>query len=186
MTLVDPAVSINRTSAVHESRPETIFVSPPRLFWFEPARTSSAFHDHIVVDNWIEFARSAVTGKVSDRGARPQTPEIVSPGLLLRSVRESAGLTWEQIARVFGVSRRAVHHWAAGENMSAHNIEMLARLERMVGKLPGQTAEQKRAALFAADEFGVAPIDAFRTMAASSSVLVKPRIASHSALLDAE
>src|SRR5437588_7013203 len=35
-----------------------------------------------------------------------------SKALLLAEAHEVSGLTWEQIARYFGVSRRAVHLWA--------------------------------------------------------------------------
>lgn len=46
----------------------------------------------------------------------------------LKEVRERAGLTWDQIARLFGVSRRAVHLWAAGGRMTAANEETLMRV----------------------------------------------------------
>lgn len=105
---------------------------------------------------------------------------------LVHRVREASGLTWDQIAWVFGISRRAVHHWAVGESMSAHDSELLGRLDRLVQNTLGSSPEEKHAALVAADESGSSPLDAFRQMVAASSVLTNPRIASHAALLGVE
>ena len=42
--------------------------------------------------------------------------------------RRLAGLTWEQLARVFGVARRSLHFWASGPPINAGNEEHLRRL----------------------------------------------------------
>jgi hypothetical protein len=55
-----------------------------------------------------------------------------STALLLAETHEASGLTWEQIARYFGVSRRAVHLWTSGGRMTASNEELLAHLVRAV------------------------------------------------------
>lgn len=47
---------------------------------------------------------------------------------LVRAVHDISGLTWEQIAKMFAVSRRAVHAWASGARISARNLEALAQL----------------------------------------------------------
>lgn len=46
----------------------------------------------------------------------------------LREIKEKSGLTWDQLAKGFGVSRRTVHMWMAGGKMSAGNQERLIRL----------------------------------------------------------
>lgn len=50
----------------------------------------------------------------------------------IAEVRRLSGLTWDQISRIFGVTRRAVHFWASGQALSSDNEE---RLERTVGVL---------------------------------------------------
>ena len=55
---------------------------------------------------------------------------VATPSELLAQTREASGLTWDQLARYFGVSRRSVHLWAAGGRMSAANEELLAHLKR--------------------------------------------------------
>ena len=44
---------------------------------------------------------------------------------VLQWLHEASGLTWDQLGRLFGVSRRSVHHWTNGARMNAHNAETL-------------------------------------------------------------
>ncbi len=44
-------------------------------------------------------------------------------------LKGSSGLTWSQLAALFGVSRRAVHHWVQGGNMTAANVARLDALQ---------------------------------------------------------
>lgn len=46
----------------------------------------------------------------------------------LSRLRRLSGLTWEQIAKLFNVSRRSVHFWASGQPLSRFNEEQLNRL----------------------------------------------------------
>lgn len=75
-------------------------------------------------------------------GAKPTPPQE-----LVRRLHQRSGLTWEQLAKVFGVSRRALHLWASGGRMNAHNHEVLADLMGRVEALHGTTPAEKRAAL---------------------------------------
>lgn len=70
-------------------------------------------------------------------------PEPVAASRV-RRLKDDAGLTWDQLRRLFGVSRRAVHMWAGGARMNSRNEERLAYLERIVaaaGSSPGQRRE---------------------------------------------
>lgn len=57
------------------------------------------------------------------------------------------GLTWQQLARLFGVSRRAVHMWANGNRMSSTNLERLDRVETALAPLRELGPELARQAL---------------------------------------
>ncbi len=50
----------------------------------------------------------------------------------VRALYGQSGLTWNQVARMFGVSRRSVHAWARGGRMNARNSERLATIESAV------------------------------------------------------
>ncbi|WP_306205177.1 helix-turn-helix domain-containing protein [Actinoplanes sp. RD1] len=76
--------------------------------------------------------------------ATPRTAQAAE----VRWLREASGLTWEQLGRLFGVSRRAVHLWATGGRMNSSNAELLAELVGLVRELPGGP-DDRRAALLA-------------------------------------
>lgn len=91
---------------------------------------------------------------------------VASPAELLAETREASGLTWDQLARYFGVSRRAVHLWAAGGRMSAANEELLAHLVRAVDAVRGLEPAARRQALLRS-ESGLNIIDTERARRSS-------------------
>lgn len=80
----------------------------------------------------------------------------------INKAHEGSGLTWEQLARVFGVSRRAVHMWANGARMNATNAELLMRLIGLLDQIEGGP-DQRRAALLAIGDDGKSALDRFRS-----------------------
>jgi DNA-binding transcriptional regulator YiaG len=67
----------------------------------------------------------------------------------MKKLHDHTALTWAQIARLFGVSRRAVHLWATGQRMAAGNLERLARIEEVVEGNAASAPEETKANLFA-------------------------------------
>jgi transcriptional regulator with XRE-family HTH domain len=58
-------------------------------------------------------------------------PSASPPELTQKAVNELrrlSGLTWEQLAKLFNVSRRSIHSWASGERLKSFNEENLYRL----------------------------------------------------------
>ena len=78
----------------------------------------------------------------SEAALRPSTQEGVS------QLRRMAGLTWDLVGRLFGVSRRSAHFWASGKPMTAEHEEHLARLLGLLAAMDAP-AEGRRAALLA-------------------------------------
>jgi DNA-binding transcriptional regulator YiaG len=82
--------------------------------------------------------------------APPQTnagasaPEPSLTGDALSELRRLSGLSWEQLARMLGVSRRALHFWASGKAMARSNEEHL---------LEGLDNERNAVDLLAAREY---------------------------------
>lgn len=70
-----------------------------------------------------------------------------STASLLVKAHKASGLTWEQIARYFGVSRRAVHLWVSGGRMSAANEELLVHLVRAIDSVNHLAISARRQAL---------------------------------------
>jgi transcriptional regulator with XRE-family HTH domain len=108
------------------------------------------------------WARGSAPAGGGDAYRRTQDAEI-------RWLHEASGLTWEQLGRTFGVSRRAVHMWANGGRMNSANAETLFELVALVRELPGATPEERRAALLAPGADGRSIIDRLRARHASDA-----------------
>jgi len=109
---------------------------------------------------------------VSHRVVQDDVPPA-TPAERLARLKADTDLTWDQIARLFGVSRRAVHQWAVGGRMNSHNIELLALLERLlVTEVSAVDSAARRAALFAPDQTGETPFERALGIRATADVNV--------------
>lgn len=108
-----------------------------------------------------------------DNDGSPQCQEFdySSTAIVVRDLHEISGLTWEQIAKLFSVSRRAVHLWAAGKPMNAGHEELLSGLLRIAKALPGSTAAQRRSAMLRPGASGPSIYDQLRMDRANAQVL---------------
>ncbi len=97
------------TSAGASDTPEDV-----RLIRACDLGTSSLFAVPVVV------ARQGTADPVelTDPGA---SPDDTPTGAALSEIKRLGGLTWDQVAELFGVSRRAVHFWASGQPLAADN-----------------------------------------------------------------
>lgn len=77
-------------------------------------------------------------------GAPQRGPASPSVAQTVRDLRDLSGLTWEQLSRLFGVSRRAVHHWANGGKMTSRHVEILTLLMRRLNELPAASTADRR------------------------------------------
>ena len=72
--------------------------------------------------------------------AREEEAERPTIAMMLREIRTKSALTWEHLASIFSVSRRAVHHWARGNAVTAanrHKVKtLLERVRSMTGEEP--------------------------------------------------
>lgn len=82
-----------------------------------------------------------------------------SQAAAISELRRRSGLTWEQIARLFGVARRSVHFWISGKSMNASNEERLNRLLIAIRYIDRGEGAVTRAALMSAQSDGAVPFD---------------------------
>lgn len=79
----------------------------------------------------MPLLRSASSVSITSSGL-PYSTQARRParrtGSRLYELRRLTGLTWDEIARLFHVSRRSVFLWASGRPMSSDNETLLARL----------------------------------------------------------
>lgn len=181
MNVLDSMYVETRTDSRPIRQTQRIYSSPVAIIAVGAlAATSAAFGTASA-----QFELVQPTGSLASyvQPTAKRAPAVASSDELVNTVRAKSGLTWDQFARAFGVSRRSVHNWAAGEKMSAHNLELLGRFAALVGSTPGSTPEAKRSALLAPDPSGQTPMDAFRSMVGKSGVNVNGRVATTAALL---
>ena len=70
-------------------------------------------------------------------------------GAMIRQLQQRSGLTWGELARALGVSRRAVHHWSAGKRPSERHARRVEDLAGLVARHPGTTSDAVRGLLLA-------------------------------------
>ncbi|MFE3059104.1 hypothetical protein [Nocardia sp. NPDC059239] len=127
-------------------------------------------------DQYDRAASFAMVGATS-RGELGSNPEPVGAkpveGAESRSDREEiawikahSGLTWDQLGKVFGVSRRAVHMWANGGRLNESNARRLRSFSAIVRDIEAvispQTPEMVRARLLQVEPDGLSIVDRLR------------------------
>ena len=85
--------------------------------------------------------------------------DFSAPQAAIAELRRRSGLTWDQVARLFGVARRSVHFWASGIALSATNEERLGRLLAVIRLIDQGGARETRSALMTALGDGTIPFD---------------------------
>lgn len=108
--------------------PRSVFVAAALttscLVYVSPAAAPAAF-----------FAREGTTdnsvGAFASADARSRS-DAPPTATLIRDLKQRSGLTWEQLASMFGVSRRAVHGWASGARLNAHHAETLTAMRTLL------------------------------------------------------
>jgi transcriptional regulator with XRE-family HTH domain len=93
-----------------------------------------------------QFALLCDAGTLSDPSCRVDVPKR-TPARDLLEIRFLTGLTWAELAELFGVSRRAVHHWANEEPMKHDNVLLVRETLRHVQRLRRLNSAETRLAL---------------------------------------
>jgi transcriptional regulator with XRE-family HTH domain len=84
-------------------------------------------------------------------------PSTSSPEATQKSLSELrilSGLTWDQLAKLFNVSRRSLHFWASGQPLSRFNEEQLNRLLGAIQYIDRGSANLNRSLLLKPDNNG--------------------------------
>jgi hypothetical protein len=95
-------------------------------------------------------------------GVAPLEEEGTSVGAEIFEIRRLSGLTWDELATVFGVSRRSLHHWANGKPISAANEDRVRRVLATLQRVDHGEAHRNRTLLMASCPDGGLVIDLLR------------------------
>jgi DNA-binding transcriptional regulator YiaG len=116
---------------------------------------------HSLMGSIISLVSSGTTAsRVSDDRALLAAVDRTTSGITLRAtgspeatqksiseLRRLSGLTWEQLAKLFNVSRRSLHFWASGQPLSRFNEEQLNRLLEAIQYIDTGSANLNRSLL---------------------------------------
>jgi transcriptional regulator with XRE-family HTH domain len=112
---------LSSTSALGAMRhPSTHSLIGSRIFMICSSTTASRATTNQELLAAIEMTTSGITLPSAS------SPEATQKAL--SELRRLSGLTWEQLAKLFNVSRRSLHFWASGQPLSRFNEEQLNRL----------------------------------------------------------
>ncbi|WP_287637208.1 MULTISPECIES: XRE family transcriptional regulator [unclassified Microcystis] len=77
----------------------------------------------------------------------------------INELRKISGLTWEQVAKLFNVSRQSIHFWVSGQPLVSDNEEKLNRLLRVIRYIDRGSASLNRKLLLKPNADGELPLD---------------------------
>ena len=89
----------------------------------------------------------------------PSTNSAETTRIAINQLRKLSGLTWDQLARLFHVSRRSIHFWASGQPVSRYNEEKLHRLLATVQYINRGSASLNRSLLLTPGSDSQLPFD---------------------------
>ena len=134
--------------------------------------TYFSFHSIIAGNSYTGTSASVSQISHNTQSRAATSPQPLTSAELVKQVHIASGLTWEQLAKVFGVSRRALHQWASGNRMNSTNLERLAAFNTLLSELKLESPEERRSALFTPDSSGMTSYDKLRAARASSAITV--------------
>lgn len=137
--------------------------------WAEPGVVGTSTGVSAAVPTTPSFDQSLrmwMSSGTSGRSSERQTPPFAmfvlfpstSPGwigpdptpsssIAIVELRRRSGWTWEQLASIFGVSRRSVHFWANGSRPNPENADRLQRVLAIVREVATPDVDTTRAHL---------------------------------------
>jgi DNA-binding transcriptional regulator YiaG len=120
------------------------------------------------------YARLADNGTPTSSASAASADLPESTASLITALRGESGLTWEQLARVFDVSRRAVHLWASGGKMNSHNQEVAVALYQEVRAISADSPSARRQQILMPDANGRSRYDDWKRAASNKGPQVNP------------
>ncbi len=96
---------------------------------------------------FVSNATTSYLGYAVETAAVQVEPTNAITATAITELRRRSGLTWEQLAQLFGVARRSVHFWASGNPLNADNERQLFQVLDLIRTADRGEARVTRAAL---------------------------------------
>lgn len=113
------------------------------------ALSSASTSGETINRNLVAASEMTTSGVAVDFVSSPESTQKA-----LNELRRLSGLTWDQIAKLFNVSRRSLHFWASGQPLCSFNEDQLSRLLGTIRFIDQGSASLNRSLLFRTDVNG--------------------------------
>ena len=105
----------------------------------------------------VERRQALISQAQTNSGVQEQALQSASSAIM--ELRRLSGLTWDQLARLFGVTPRSLHFWVSGKPLTPTNEELLNRLLATIRRLDRGSSKENRSLLLGIRKDGVIPFD---------------------------
>ncbi|WP_185975869.1 helix-turn-helix transcriptional regulator [Mycolicibacterium sp. 018/SC-01/001] len=85
---------------------------------------------------------------VEERSPSCSADAVQASEAMVHWLYKESGLTWDQLARMLGVSRRSIHAWAGGQRISGRNLERLSSVYRVISEISASSPSERRQSIF--------------------------------------
>jgi len=136
---------------------------------YEPSSGQVYLCDFGTTGSSLELSVLAITDATSNVSHETIDTDFDPPSLgikddttatsMVHELRRKSGLSWDQVSRILGVTRRTVHNWAAGTEISAKNHEQLGQILSAIRYVDRGTADDNRSLLLGVSTSGATPFE---------------------------
>jgi transcriptional regulator with XRE-family HTH domain len=105
----------------------------------------------------VEIALAPSWTAIQTRIDIGEVQQVASLAERLRRLKETTGLSWAQLGELFGVSRRSMHFWVQGGNITAEHANRFSSLQAEIAALDVGVPGATRSRLLAPDASGTSP-----------------------------
>jgi len=133
-------------------------INPQKRFRMIPgiAESSTIGYDNLAAQKLLAISERTNSGIVIPK----HNPHLFQDSQkAINELRKTSGLTWEQVAKLFNVSRRSIHFWASGQTLASDNEEKLNRLLGVIRYIDRGSASLNRKLLLNPNADGELPLD---------------------------
>ncbi len=142
---------IERSNAFGSINPQKRFRMIPSI-----AESSTIGYDYLATQKLLAISERTNSGIVIPK----HNPHLFQDSQkAINELRKTSGLTWEQVAKLFNVSRRSIHFWASGQPLASDNEEKLNRLLGVIRYIDRGSASINRKLLLKPNADGELPLD---------------------------
>jgi hypothetical protein len=135
-----------------KARPEAI----PQFLGSSPSYMGTTSSESIL-DWYLQLMEIQTASDLPVIYSLPITVE--SAQVNIHELKKLSGLTWEQLAKIFNVSRRSLHFWASGKPINPFNEGCLRSLLATIRYIDRGGSDINRGALLQPQQGSIIPLD---------------------------